>query len=328
MYAQADNYDIQVRVNDVGVSRLSNTAIEPDEAKRLDIRLVPGVTFWAKVVDTLTGKTVPNVRLWHWQHPGVEGRPNKDGYVAVREMFPGAFRFQVDAPGYVRWWSDQAASLRGRRQVSESGWQRNFDEIDFDLERGMRPVTISLEPGVTVTGRVLDPDGRPVAGATVAPALTGTFNSLTGDTRFSFESHQDGTFAMLLPASGGCDINLLAHDGEYGQWRNWANGVLPPMRTKPGETISGVELRLTRPAIVRGHVTDAAGLPVAGARSAQRSGPAREPLLRPDHHDRHRRQLCAEIRPTGRALHSGRTDQAQRAPRSPGNEPSFDPDRR
>ena len=185
--------------------RLSDTAIGPDEAKRLDIRLEPGVTFWAKVVDSLTGKTVPNVRLWHWQHPGVEGRPDKDGYVAVRDMIPGAFRFQVDAPGYARWWSDQAASEWSRRQISESGWQRNFDQIDFDLERGMRPVTITLEPAVTVTGRVLDPDGKPVAGATVAPALTGTGNSLTGDTRFSFESKQDGTFTMLLPASGGCD---------------------------------------------------------------------------------------------------------------------------
>ncbi len=264
MYAQSDTYDIQVRVEGVGVTRMPNTSIGPDEAKRLDIRLVPGVTFWAKVVDSLTGDRIPNVRLWHWQHPGVEGRPNKDGYVAVRDMFPGRFSFQVDAPGYARWWSDQSASEGGRRLVTESGWQSNFGEIDFDLESGMRPVTISLEPAATVTGRVLDPDGKPVAGATVAPARTGTFNSLTGDTRFSFESSRDGTFTMLLPASGGRDYNLIAHDGKYGQWRKWANGVLPPMRTKPGETLRDVELRLTRPATVRGRVADAAGRPVAG----------------------------------------------------------------
>ncbi len=264
MYAQSDTYDIQVRAPGVGVARLLRTPIQADEAKRLDIRLAPGVTFWAKVVDSLTGQRVPNVRLWHWQHPGVEGRPNKDGYVAVRDMFPGPFKFQVDAPGYARWWSDESSSEWGRRQVSEKGWQRNFDQIDFDLERGMRPVTITLEPAVTVTGRVLDPDGKPVAGATVAPARTGTFNSITGDTRFSFETSQDGTFTMLLPASGGVDYNLIAHDGKYGQWRQWANGVLPPMRTKPGEALTGVELRLTRPATVRGRVTDGAGHPVVG----------------------------------------------------------------
>ncbi len=292
MYAQSDKYDIQVRAPGVGVARLSNTPIEPDQGKRLDIRLAPGVTFWAKVVNTLTGERVPNVRLWHWQHPGVEGRPNKDGYVAVRDMFPGRFTFQVDAPGYARCWSDESSSEGGRRHVSEKGWQRNFGEIDFDLARGMRPVTISLEPGVTITGRVLDPDGKPVAGATVAPARTGTFNSLTGDTRFSFESNADGTFTMLLPASGPCDYNLIAHDGKYGEWRKWANGVLPPMRTKSGETLRGIELRLTRPSTVRGRVTDAAGLPVAEREvRASRRRPAREPLLRPTNHDGQRRQL-------------------------------------
>ena len=53
-----------------------------------------------------------------------------------------------------------------RRKIDETrgGWQRNFDHIDFDLEPGMEPVTITVERGVTVTGRVLDPDGKPVAG--------------------------------------------------------------------------------------------------------------------------------------------------------------------
>ncbi len=272
MYAQTDTYDIQVRAPGAGVARLSKTSIEADRAKQLDIRLAPGVTFWAKVVDSLTGQRVPNVRLWHWQHPGVEGRPNKDGYVVVRDMFPGPFRFQVDAPGYARWWSEESSSEWGRRQVSEKGWQRNFDQIDFDLERGMRPVMITLEPAVTVTGRVLDPDGKPMAGATVAPARTGTFNSITGDTRFSFETRQDGSFTMLLPASGGVDYNLITHDGKYGQWRRWANGVLPPMRTKPGEALTGVELRLTRPVSVRGHVTDGAGHPVAGREVPRQRG--------------------------------------------------------
>ena len=31
---------------------------------------------------------------------------------------------------------------------------------------------------------------------------------------------------MLLPASGDREYNLVAHDGKYGQWRTWANGVL------------------------------------------------------------------------------------------------------
>src|SRR4029077_17090356 len=63
MYAQADVYDIQVRVPSVGVARLADTSLGADEAKRLDIVLEQGVTFQAKVVDSLTGDPVPGVRL-------------------------------------------------------------------------------------------------------------------------------------------------------------------------------------------------------------------------------------------------------------------------
>ena len=267
MYAQADVYDIQVRAPGVGVARLAGTSLEADEAKRLDVALVPGVAFRAKFVDSLTGKPVSGVRLWHWQQPGIEGRSDTNGLADVPEMIPGVFHFDVEAPGYARWWSDEGNSQWSRRQVLDSprgGWQRNFDDLDFDLKPGMGPVTITVERGVTVTGRVLDPDGKPVAGATVAPAMTGSNNSLTGDTRFSVETGADGVYTTILPAGGGRDYNLMAHDGKYEQWRTWANGVLPPIRTRPGETLANVDLHLTRPATVRGRVTDAEGRPVAG----------------------------------------------------------------
>jgi len=264
MDAQADVYDIQVRAPGVGVARLPATPLGPDEAKRLDIRLEPVVTFRARVVDSLTGAPVTGVRLRHWQHPGVEGRSGADGVATIRDMMPGPFRFQVDAPGHARWWSEQAASEWSRRKIDETrgGWQRNFDEIDFDFKPGMDPVTIAVERAVEVTGRVLDPDGTPVAGATVVPALTGTGNSLTGDARFSVRAGEDGRYSVLLPASGDRDYNLVAHDGKYQGWRTWANGVIPPFRTKPGESPRDVELRMTRPATDRGRVTDAEGRPI------------------------------------------------------------------
>ena len=264
LYAQADVYDIQVRIPGVGVARRSRTPLGADEAKSLDIALERGVTFRAEVVDSLTGDPVPGVRLWHWQHRGVEGRSKEDGIVEVPDMMPGPFQFEVEASGYARWWSEEASTEWTRRKIDETrgGWQRNFDHIDFSLQPDMKPVTITVERGVTVTGRVVDPDGKPVAGATVAPALTGTGNSLTGDTRFSAETDKDGRFTVLLPASGRREYNLVAHDGQYDQWRTWANGVLPPFRTKPGETFPDVELRLMRPATVRGRVTDSGGRPV------------------------------------------------------------------
>jgi beta-lactamase regulating signal transducer with metallopeptidase domain/protocatechuate 3,4-dioxygenase beta subunit len=267
LYAPADVYDVQVRAPDVGVARLKETSLGTDEAKRLDISLSPGVKFRAKVVDSLTGKPVAGVRLWHWQHKGIEGRSESDGMVTIADMLPGPFSFSVEADGYARWWSDQSSSQWGRRQILPGrsggpGWQRNFDSVDFELRPAMEPVTITLEPAVKITGEVRDPDGNPVAGATVAPALTGTGNSLTGDTRFSVTTDPQGHFEMPLPASGEREYNVVAHDGKYQQWRKWANGVHRPFRAKPGEKLAMV-LMLTSPATVRGRVVDGTGKPVA-----------------------------------------------------------------
>ena len=106
------------------------------------------------------------------------------------------------------------------------GWQRNFDSLDFEIKEDMSPVTIIVEKGVRIRGHIVDPDGNSVGGATAAPARTGSGNSLTGDTRFSVTTKPDGTFEMLLPASGKCQYNLVAHDGDYEQWRHmgkWCN---------------------------------------------------------------------------------------------------------
>jgi hypothetical protein len=40
---------------------------------------------------------------------------------------------------------------------------------------------------------------------------------------------------MYLPASGeGVKYNLVVHDGKFGKWRNWANGVGEPFSATPG----------------------------------------------------------------------------------------------
>ena len=54
------------------------------------------MTFRAKVVDAVTGEPVAGVRLWHWQHPGIEGRSDKNGIVTIPDMMPGKFNFQVE----------------------------------------------------------------------------------------------------------------------------------------------------------------------------------------------------------------------------------------
>jgi beta-lactamase regulating signal transducer with metallopeptidase domain/protocatechuate 3,4-dioxygenase beta subunit len=263
LFVAPDQYVIQVHVPKIGAVRTPATQIGDGQVKKVNLKLVPGVRFQAIAIDSKTGKPVSKVQLGSREHKGIEETSGNDGKIAIDGLTAGKFTFNVSAPGYARWWSPQATQPHHRKELRDT-LQRNFDDLEFDLTDDMAPVTIELEREVRITGVVHDPDGQPVAGATVAPAHTGTGNSLTGDTRYSVPTSKDGSFEMKLPASGDVKYNLIAHDGAHGQWRKWANGVLDPIQTQPGDEVKNVVIKLTRPATVRGHMKDETGKPLAG----------------------------------------------------------------
>jgi protocatechuate 3,4-dioxygenase beta subunit len=267
LYVQADTYDVQVKTK-LYVLRLTGTKIEKDKAMKLDLKLEGAVTFRAKVIDSQTSEPVEGLRLYSWQNPGNEGTSDAEGMISISGMLPGTFNFNVECKNAGRWWSEQCLNESDRymKYNEETGWQRNFDGLGFDIRSGMEPVTIVVEKPVIVRGKVVDPDGKPVLGATATLSRTGSGNSLTGDTRYSFKTDSDGSFEMTMPASNKAEYNLIAHDGKYNQWRQWANGVLQPIKTKPGEVISDVVLKLTQPGTVKGKVLDSSGSPVADHR--------------------------------------------------------------
>ncbi|MES1213552.1 MAG: carboxypeptidase-like regulatory domain-containing protein, partial [Singulisphaera sp.] len=246
--------------NETVLDAAPKALVQQGEHRTVDIQLDRGVEFRAKLVDSVTVKPIVGARLWHWQYPGIEGHSDEQGMVKIDAMPAGEFTFMVEASGYVRGWSD-AIPQRWRELAAESQMKMfPLDEgLPFDLAPEMQVITVRLEPGVTVSGRVLDPLGMPVAGATVAPARTGTGRSLTGDTRYSVTSQNDGTFVAILPPSGEKSYNLLVNDGEYGQWRKWANGIGAQFQTEAGQKIDNVELRLSQPGIIRGRVVDEQG---------------------------------------------------------------------
>ncbi len=276
LYLFPEEYQIQVAVPDTGVARIENIAVAAGQGKQFDVKLSEGVCFVANVIDATSGKPVKDVVLWNWRDRSVLGISDGEGKIVIDGMLPGKYEFNVGhgEPEKIRelggaevyqhgelgrWWSADAAKEWQRRTVEPSGWQRNFDDLSFELAIGMEPVTIEVEQGVVFTGHVYDPEGKPVAGATVAPAKTGSGNSLTGDTRYSVRTKADGSYRVVMPAGNGFKYNLIAHDGDNGEWRQWANGVSEPLETKPGQTVSDFDLTLTRPATVRGKVTGDAG---------------------------------------------------------------------
>lgn len=265
LYVQHQSYRLAASAPQ-GVAKIDKVDIGKDERKELDIQLAKGATFVAKVFDSQTKQPVSGITLRNWKRKEVKGVSDEQGIVRIDGLQIGPFEFSVKAQeqGYMRWWSDQAAHQHQRFHIKDRHrkWQRNFDHLEFNVQTGMDPVSIILEKGVRIRGIVVSPDGATISDATVAPAMTGTGNSITGDTRFSVVSKEDGRFEMILPASKSCEYNLVVHDGKYKEWRMWANGTAAPITTQPGGELDDVVMRLSTPCIVRGSVIDQAGEPV------------------------------------------------------------------
>jgi len=272
----AATYQIDVRVPGVGVVRERNVRLAAKEKKTLDLKLGAGITFAATLHDSESGEPAAGIILW--QSRDVSGTSDNQGKLTITDLVPGEYHFRVLAVGedlldgdvagkFARWWSPQATKSWERLDPPDSyGFQHNVGNLTYEIGDQPEPVEILLEPAATISGRVLDPDGNPVAGATVAPAKTGSGNSLTGDTRYSTMTDDQGRFTMIAPAGKDLRYNLIAHDGKYQEWRNWANGTSENLRTLPGSKLTGIELRLTRGGTVRGRVVDTAGNPKAHVR--------------------------------------------------------------
>jgi hypothetical protein len=93
---------------------------------------------------------------------------------------------------------------------------------------------VVAEPGVDVTGRVLDPAGRPVVNARITcPQTEGDRWARTGpDGRFAMDRFPSERFSLVVEAEGFCTV---------------------PVTVEPGRT-KGIEVRLPRRVTVRGRV--------------------------------------------------------------------------
>jgi protocatechuate 3,4-dioxygenase beta subunit len=261
-YLWPELYTVSVFTKDRGVARLQNVKVKKNQGQKLDISLQPAVVFKAKIIDEGTQAPVAGLTLYHRTRPELRGTSNAEGILEIPGALPGRDEFQIGSTppelnrGYFKsstapfgsWWSLDAVKPWHRTSTTEVA-------IMFDLSHDMPTIELNVRAGVVITGTVTDPDGKPVAEATVSAARTGTGNSLTGDTRFSVKTKTDGTYVINLPPSGDGQYNLIAHDGAYSEWRGFANGTTEPMSTKPGQRIEGINISLHQPAMVRGKVT-------------------------------------------------------------------------
>ena len=271
LYLFPETYTVKVVGESRSVDRRKDVEVLKDQGQKLDLRLSKGVLFEAKVLDSASKQPVAGLVLYHRTDARFRGVSSAEGIIRIPNCPPGDEEFQVGngtpvlTHGYIKyptepfgsWWSPNAKKPWHRQNTTEVA-------IMFDLADGMAPVTLYVEAGVLVSGKVTDPDGHPVSQATVAAARTGTGNSLTGDTRYSVTTKIDGSYKVVLPSSGDGEYNMMAHDGSYATWRKFAAGVTEPMRTKPGQRIENLDIQLHRAATVRGRVKATDGRKLGG----------------------------------------------------------------
>ncbi|HUU20577.1 MAG TPA: M56 family metallopeptidase [Sedimentisphaerales bacterium] len=268
-------YDVSV-ASESGLFNRLRVFIGAGQIVSLPSTLKPGIRFQVKMVDSLTNKPIKGVSLWIESRTagrvamkeGSQRKTNWRGSAVWESLMPGNTSFSIMKKGYCRWWSD--ACLRGfgtfKPDSNRGGynWQRNIDSLGFDLVPDMPVVVIKMEKGVKLSGRVLSPEGKPVAKAWVDVTPTENPGTLTGDSRYRMITDEDGRFGIeekyyrgYVPAGKQVLYNLCAHDHEG----RWANAVSKPFASKPGDEFE-FTLKMTKGGWVSGRVIDSEGKPV------------------------------------------------------------------
>src|SRR5215210_13367 len=133
-----------------------------------------------------------------------------------------------------------------------------------------QPLRISLQAVGSVSGRVVDPDGKPIAGAYVhveiRPRGRGGFLAFSGGPRGD-RSDAEGSFRIKDVTPGPVSLSARAP--------GWQDGSVPDLELRGGEDKRGVEIVLSAAAILTGRVLSPSGRAVPEAQVLLAPGESR-----------------------------------------------------
>ena len=226
------------------------TEVAAGETRTVELTVADAFTVAGTVVDP-RGEPVAGAEIWgqgrHRSWPNAErlARTDSTGRFHVRG-FAGNGVLGARAAGHL-----PSVTLEVRSMPVD--------------ERGHKTATLELgEAGGRVSGHVLDPDGRPVAGASVHAGPRGGGMVQLPDGRWALEpgpapARTDAQGAFLLHgdvSAGTHEVTVVARG--YPAWQGEVVVV--------DGTTTSLDVRLEHPASIAGRVVDAGGRPVAGAR--------------------------------------------------------------
>ncbi|MBL9136516.1 MAG: sigma-70 family RNA polymerase sigma factor, partial [Verrucomicrobiales bacterium] len=225
----------------------------------------PGVSqIELSVVDAINGSPISDASVVERRRRTSEGAPfNERVHVADAQ---GICRVPVEDREFET--LDLVVSAPGRAPA-ELSW------ASYEFNREILSYRCLLHPGATIVGVALDPQKRPIGGASIR-LFTGSPYELGGRERFDVQlettTDSAGRFAfegvpaaevkiregINTPNEIECIATIVAAHADFVQCQR----TLPMREAKSGV----VTLELESGAILRGRVTDPDGFPIAGAR--------------------------------------------------------------
>jgi RNA polymerase sigma factor (sigma-70 family) len=253
--------------NDKATDGSDKPAAEPQAAASAPPAAPAAARTLRVVVLDPQGKPVPGADI----HAGVW--TEEKGFRANRD-------YQTDAAGAARVELPKSYTIlrlwAGKKPYVTlfAGWEQE------ELASGKRPpaeYTFRLESGVSAGGRIVDEQGKPIAGARVQVRMATDPRPAQGDGRARYNTwlaegdntpttDADGRWRIdRVPSDPGVLLSLLVSHPDYVSDTHWGEAQQASGVTALALRQGTATLTLKRGVIVRGQVTDPAGKPIKGA---------------------------------------------------------------
>jgi protocatechuate 3,4-dioxygenase beta subunit len=227
-----------------GMAELRGLSLPEAAAARVPLALAAPAAIEGRVVDAKPRRPIPRVKVLARSGARIGvARSAADGRYRIAGLLPNRYRVEADDPRYVRYDRANIVVLAGAAEK----------------------VDLPLTQGASISGRVVDEEGKPIANARGRLDAAGEGGGLRafvrqqrGGERAAFRTGVDGTFkASRLSPGEGQSLTVTHPDYEA---RSVGGLSLPA-----GGARTGVSVVLARGLQLAGVVKDHEGNPVAGA---------------------------------------------------------------
>lgn len=236
-YTAAVEHDTMV----VDSSTSTFEVVDGRETSGVRIEMLAGATIGGRIYDQDTGLGIANARI-------MAGRADSRRAESADSALDGTFTFAKLEAGTYSIFYDASGYPRPR----SSGPGGDVRQVSVEVGETRTDVEIALSKGLLVSGRVVDAEGSPIAGARVSGR-----SRYGDDYQYSEATTADGRFevAGLRPAA---DLYLQASKDGF------AASPVGPL-TLGEESLTDVEIVMQPEASISGIVVDTAGKPVPKA---------------------------------------------------------------